>query len=107
MGQTASVENGLLDIIEQEFLKVKSDKTRDYLMIKELLQFQSPENYTFTFNHIGNLYVLDSDRSGQITLAKLHQFAQFCHQTLKNVESYEFSSQLQAATSSVICQKLL
>jgi len=100
------LEKGVQQYVVTEFDRVRKDKTRDYLVLGEVLQIQSQEDYPFTFNHIGNLYVLDSNKDGRITLEELFEFAVFCAQNLKNVKTYEFQSQLQAFTTLQLWQTI-
>ena len=97
MGNIESgLDKGIQQQIISEFERVRKDDTRDYLVLGELLQIQSPEDFPFTFNHIGNLFVLDSNKDGRVTLDELCEFGLVCVQHLKNYKTYEFQSQLQS-----------
>lgn len=65
-----SVEKGIRPIVKKEFENIKS-KQKDYLTISEIIKFQHPENYKFTFDHLGNLFVLNSSKSGVFTLSEV------------------------------------
>lgn len=54
------------------------DNKRDYLTLTEILNIQHPEYYKFTFTHIGNLFLLDANKDGRISLSELENFALFC-----------------------------
>jgi len=100
MGNSESgIDKGLEMHIQSEFERVRKDKTRDYLIIGEVLQLQSQEEYPFTFSHLGILFVLDDDKDGRVTIEELTHFAMFCSKHMKNYKTYEFQSQLQAFTT--------
>jgi len=46
--------------------------------IHEIVTFQPPDDYPFTFKHIGNIFVLDKAKDGRVTLAELLEFALYC-----------------------------
>jgi hypothetical protein len=100
MGNTESgLDKGIQQYCESEFERVRKDNMRDYLVLGEILQIQSQEDFPFTMNHIGNLYALDVNKDGRVTLEELYDFAIFCGKNLKNFKTYEFQSQLQAFTT--------
>ncbi|KAL4491992.1 hypothetical protein ABPG72_008413 [Tetrahymena utriculariae] len=99
------VDKGIKPIVKKEFENLKS-KQRDYLTVGEVIKFQHPENYQFQFDHLGNLFVLNSSRSGTFSIQEFYKFIEFCQNNLKNVKTYEFQSQLQAATTHVLLQYL-
>ncbi|CAD8142991.1 unnamed protein product [Paramecium octaurelia] len=102
MGNQNTIDNGIKAFIKQEFDRVKSDNQRQHLKISEVLKLQHPDNSPFTFAHLGTLYVLDSKRTGFITIDQLFHFAQYCVRNLKNIQTYEFQSQLQGLCTSVL-----
>ncbi|KAL4439573.1 hypothetical protein ABPG74_003975 [Tetrahymena malaccensis] len=99
------VDKGIKPIVKKQFENLKS-KQRDYLTVSEVIKFQHPENYQFQFDHLGNLFVLNSSRSGTFSIQEFYKFIEFCQNNLKNVKTYEFQSQLQAATTHVLLQYL-
>lgn len=107
MGNIESgLDKGIIEHIQQEFDRVRKDKTRDYLIIGEVLQLQASDEYPFNFSHMGILFVLDEDRDGRVTLEELINFAVFCMVHLKNYKTHEFQSQLQAFTTLQIWHEL-
>jgi hypothetical protein len=68
MGNQNTIDNGLKIYIKQEFERVKSDNQRQHLRVSEVLRMQHPDNYPFTFAHLGTLFVLDSSHTGMITM---------------------------------------
>lgn len=100
MGNTESgLDKGIQQYIVGEYERVRKDNTRDYLILSEVLQLQSQEDYPFTYAHIGNLFVLDQDKDGRVTLDEIYNFCFFIIKHLKNIKTYEFQSQLQAYTT--------
>lgn len=100
MGSNEStLEKGIHQCVLSEFDRVKKEKSRDHLILKEVLELSHPDDFPFTFSHVGNLFVLDSNKDGRITIQELIDFAIFCNKNLKNYKTYEFQSQLQAATT--------
>lgn len=106
MGNVESLEKGIQEYVKTEFERVRKDKTRDYLILGEILQIKSQEEYPFTFAHLGILFVLDDDMDGRVTLDELINFAQFCNKNMKNYKTYEFQSQLQAFTTQELWQEI-
>ncbi|KRX03983.1 hypothetical protein PPERSA_12430 [Pseudocohnilembus persalinus] len=99
MGNQNSLDYGMKELLNEEFERVKEGSQKDYLNIQDIIKFQIPmEDYTFSFSHLGNLFVLNQKKDGKITIDDIYNFAEFCFKFLKNVQSYEFQSQLQAAT---------
>lgn len=100
MGSSEStLDKGILQCVLSEFAKALKSKTRDYLILSEVLTLSHPEDFPFTFAHIGNLFVLDSDLDGRVKLSELEDFAMFCNKNLRNYKTYEFQSHLQAAST--------
>lgn len=100
MGNTESgIDKGIEQFIVSEFERVRKDNTRDYLLLSEVLQLQSQEDHPFSFAHIGNLFILDEDKDGRVTLEEILNFCFFIIKNLKNAKTYEFQSQLQAYTT--------
>ncbi|CAD8076776.1 unnamed protein product [Paramecium sonneborni] len=106
MGNQNTIDNGIKTYIKNEFDRVKSDNQRQHLKISEVLKLQHQENYPFTFAHLGTLFVLDSKRTGLITIDQLVLFAQYCGRNLKNVQTYEFQSQLQGLCTSILWDEI-
>jgi len=100
MGNIESgLDKGIKQHVESEFERVRRDQSRDYLVLGEILQIKSQDEYPFSFAHLGVLSILDEDRDGRVTLEELINFAKFCNQHMKNYKTYEFQSQLQAFTT--------
>lgn len=95
----SSLDKGIQQCVLSEYERVKKDKSRDYLILKEILNLSHPDDYPFTFAHIGNLFVLDENQDGRVNQQEILNFAMFCNKNLKNYKTYEFQSQLQAATT--------
>ena len=53
---------------------------------KDFLQINLKEEYPFNFLHVGNLYVLDSELDGRISIDEMIKFALFCNKELKNYQ---------------------
>eukprot|EP01017_Pseudomicrothorax_dubius_P045771 TRINITY_DN7969_c0_g1_i1.p1 TRINITY_DN7969_c0_g1~~TRINITY_DN7969_c0_g1_i1.p1 ORF type:complete len:236 (+),score=55.42 TRINITY_DN7969_c0_g1_i1:65-772(+) len=100
MGNAESgLDKGLQQFITTEYDKARKDKSRDYLRMHEIFSLQSPEDFPFSFAHLGTLYVVDADKDGRVTLEELLEFGLFCMTNLRSYKTYEFQSQLQAATT--------
>lgn len=100
MGSSEStLDKGIIQCVHTEFARTLKSKTRDYLILSEVLTLTHPEDFPFTFAHIGNLFVLDSDLDGRVKLSELEEFAMFCNKNLRNYKTYEFQSHLQAAST--------
>ncbi|KAM3128202.1 hypothetical protein pb186bvf_019685 [Paramecium bursaria] len=108
MGNTNTLDKGMKVYIKQEFEKVKQENCqRQYLKISEVLKLQHPENYPFSFAHLGILYMIDTQKQGIITMQNLLHFAQVCMRNLKNVQPYEFQSQLQGLATSLLLEHIV
>jgi hypothetical protein len=54
MGNNEStLDKGIQHFVTSEFEKVRRDKSRPYLTLSEVLNLSYPEDYPFTFSHIG------------------------------------------------------
>lgn len=60
---------------------------------------EPPEDYHIRMNHIGNLFLLDTDKDGRFTLQDFEEFAVYCRDEKENFKLYEFSFQLQARST--------
>ena len=100
MGNIESgLDKGIQEHCQAEFERVRRDATREYLILGEILQIKSQDEYPFSFAHLGILFILDEDKDGRVTLEELINFGQFCNQHMKNYKTYEFQNQLQAFTT--------
>jgi len=69
----ASFEKGIKSSVLQEFENLLQNKQRNYLTVSEIVKFQHPEHYPFTFDHLGNLFVLNASRSGVFTVEEVRK----------------------------------
>ena len=53
MGNDNSIDNGMKVYLKSEFERVKSNKEHTYLTLSEVIKITHPENYPFTFSHLG------------------------------------------------------
>ena len=68
-------------------------------MLNEILKIEPPEDYNVKLSHLGNLYVLDADKDGRVTLPEVLRFAEYCRDESNNFKGYEFNFQLQAQST--------
>ena len=86
--------------------RAKKDPERDYLVLSEVLTLEPPEDYKIRMSHIGNLFVMDSDRNGRFHYWELEEFAKYCRDESKSFKGYEFNFQLQAQSTLLLWKEL-
>ena len=79
-------EKSLKSFIQNEFEKQKGSKKRDYLVLADILSVSLPDDYTFNFNHIGNLFSMDANKDGRFSHDDLMTFASL---SIKEVKKYK------------------
>jgi len=70
------------------------------------MKLEPPEKYPVNFTHIGNLFVLDEDRDGRVTLEKLENYAHMCLQHSNSFKDYEFQYQIQAQCTLILFKQI-
>ena len=77
MGNTKSKElaDFTKEFINEQFSKAKKDPARHYLTLSEVLKLETPDDCKVELNHLGNLFVLDGNNDGRVSLKDLRTFA--------------------------------
>eukprot|EP00735_Rhodelphis_limneticus_P011334 TRINITY_DN4420_c0_g1::TRINITY_DN4420_c0_g1_i1::g.7312::m.7312 TRINITY_DN4420_c0_g1::TRINITY_DN4420_c0_g1_i1::g.7312 ORF type:complete len:224 (+),score=18.74,EF-hand_1/PF00036.27/0.063,EF-hand_1/PF00036.27/1e+02,EF-hand_1/PF00036.27/5.9e+02,EF-hand_6/PF13405.1/0.13,EF-hand_6/PF13405.1/1.8e+03,EF-hand_7/PF13499.1/0.023 TRINITY_DN4420_c0_g1_i1:143-814(+) len=108
MGNAASISS-VISYIDSEFERLRADKTRDYLILDEVLRIQSPKEYDIDFSHIGTLFVLDKQHSGKITRQDLRDFVSKCSTRRRMINPHEFRQYMQGYCTiqmwNVVCKE--
>mmetsp|Transcript_17990 Transcript_17990/g.34372 ORF Transcript_17990/g.34372 Transcript_17990/m.34372 type:complete len:214 (+) Transcript_17990:62-703(+) len=80
--------------VVEEYNRVQH-ASRQFLVLNDLLTFNMPNLVQLQLTHIGVLFVMDSDQSGQYTLEKLLAFFDLCAQHARFYRPHEFQAQIQ------------
>lgn len=92
------INPGIKDYILEEFQKLQSDPSNNYLLIHELLQANHPDDFPFDFRHLGILFICDQTHDGIFTLKDFEHFALWIQINLSSIQKYQFRAHLQAKT---------
>lgn len=93
-------------LISSEFFRVKTEASRDYLKLSEVLKIRAPEDISINFYHISTLFKLDGDKDGRFTLVDLEEYASFCDSKQKEYKAHELQAMLQGACTLILWQSV-
>lgn len=68
------------------------------MVLSELLQARHPEDFPFTFRHLGILYICDKTKDGVFTIEDFHYLVIWIQINMPAIQMYEFEAQLQSRT---------
>ena len=88
--------------IAEEYEKQRKNSTKakkDYLVLYDMVMgLDLPDDYRFTTNHLGLLFMMDWNKDGRFSLDDLKQFGSFAMSLIheKGYKQHELSQQIQA-----------
>lgn len=105
--ESESIEHGIMVHLKEEYYRVRKDKTREYLVVSEVLAMKPSELYKINLNHFGTLWVLDSDHDGRFTFEQIVDFATFYKKNSKSFSPHELCHHIHAMTTLMLYKDLL
>ena len=71
-------------------------------MLAELRNIQSIEDLPIDMQHLGTVFVLDSDRNGRVTLPELFEFAALCSRKREEFRQHDYPMQVKPHVGDVL-----
>merc|ERR1712205_175712 len=98
MGAGGSVQTGLSEGVRRhcasEFERL-CPRDRDFLLLAEIRQLQSLQDWPVDMGHLSTIFVLDHDHNGRVTLQELLDFATICSVKADEFRHREFPMMIQ------------